>query len=172
MGDEDREEAAFVMRVGTPETLNPAAALARVDEAIQSAARRAADKGVMPPPGERFDWLTLGQTPERPAGTGFKRVRPTSVLSAIPRKNRRAEVVCSTEGPRPRVVAIVYPAAVPVDRCEVETEHGTPCPVGSDFVVMCACGATHRVDGARLRSALMALQARSGRVPTLDVADL
>lgn len=122
------------------------------------------------PPSIRDDWERENQTPDHPGGTGFRRVRPKSVLSQLPRSARRAEIVCFRLDGRPRVVAIVYPRAGSLDRCRVLTEHGG-CWVGGDELVFCACGYQHLINGAKLRSALLALP-RSGKVPTLDVASL
>lgn len=101
----------------------------------------------------------------------MRRVRPKSVLAQLPRSARRAELVCTRGNARtPRVVAIVYPRDVSLDRAEVLTEH-KGCPVGADVLVFCACGTNHLVDGGRLRSVLLALP-QSRKTPAIDVADL
>lgn len=153
------------MWMGTPEE-------AEAWERQRRIAERVASRPPQAPLSERYDWERTDRTPEHPGGTGMKRVRPRSVLSRIPRSMRLAEVVCAAAGGRPRVVAVVYPRGVPVERCEVETEHGNPCPVGTNTVLFCACGVRHNIDGGRLRSALLALPPTARKTPTLDVGGL
>lgn len=105
------------------------------------------------------------------ADDAMQRVRPSSVLPHVRRSQRRAEIVCAEGDGRPHVLAVVYPVGVPLDRCEVATDDGGV-RFGSDLDADCRCGRRHHVNGARLRSALMALPTRSGRVPTVDVRTL
>ena len=157
---EDRDGPLWI---GTPEE---AAAWERQRRIAASIASRPPQE----PLNERYDWERLNQSPEHPGGTGMRRVRPKSVLAQIPRSMRIAEIVCTAKAGPPRVVAIVYPAGVPLDRAELLTEH-EGAPVGANALVFCKCGVRHLIDGARLRSKLMALS--DGRkVPGVDVRDV
>ena len=94
--------------------------------------------------------------------------RDSALTDAPPRAERRAELVCRRKGGRPGVFAVIHPA----QGRELVHAAGALFIVGEDFNALCPCGDWHHVDGARLRSALVPLRPRSGRVPTVDVAQL
>ncbi len=93
------------------------------------------------------------------------------VLRGIPRAQRRAELLCANRsGRRPYVLAVVttWPEGVRGSVVTVNPDEVFGV-LGHDFRVECPCGMTHEVDGGRLRSAVLSLDGRARKTPTLDV---
>ena len=103
----------------------------------------------------------------------LKRLRPKAVpANMMPRRMRRAELVCAAAGDRPMVLAVVYPRDVPANKLQVlEMMPGaSSLSLGADFTVVCRCGSRHKVDGVRLRAEVLATFAGSNAVPVIDVS--
>lgn len=121
----------------------------------------------------------LGRTYSWPAAERVEklhrggRVRP-DVLRGIPRAKRRAELLCANRsGRRPYVLALVTTSPEGARGSVITVNPDEVFGVlGHDFRVECPCGMTHEVDGGRLRSAVLALDGRARKTPTLDVFDV
>lgn len=96
------------------------------------------------------------------------RLRPRTDKLKLSRSMRRAEVVCTEAGERPMLLAIVYPRDVPADRLQVLTQNGGS-QLGRDVTLPCRCGTDHRVNGAKLRVAVLSNPVTRGKVPRIDV---
>jgi hypothetical protein len=96
------------------------------------------------------------------------RPSPSKLHRQISRAQRRAEIVCHGAGARPALIAIIYPRNAPADRLAVLTWEGRS-TLGRDLEVWCRCGVTHRLDGGRLRGAVLATNGTGTRTPTIDV---
>jgi hypothetical protein len=98
------------------------------------------------------------------------RVRPAaSRLDRIPRSRRVAEIICHRTRQRPALVGIVIGSRDAGRVVLSEQIGGDRSQVGQDVLAPCRCGVDHVIDGAKLRSALLALPAKNRRVPRIDV---
>lgn len=88
----------------------------------------------------------------------------------VPRKQRRAEVVCRRDSGRPpHLLAVVYPRGASLDALRVNNgQHSIG--LGADFTAICPCGHRHAVNGGKLRSAVAA--GSPDRLLVLGVSDL
>ena len=109
----------------------------------------------------------IGDTPD-----DLKRLRPKAVpANMMPRRMRRAELVCTAAGDRPMLLAVVYPRDAPANALQVEMQGGVgSASLGADFSVVCRCGSEHKVDGVRLRAEVLATFVGSNAVPVIDVS--
>ena len=101
----------------------------------------------------------------------LKRQRPKAVpANMMPRRMRRADLVCTAAGDKPMVLAVVYPRDAPANKLQVLEMQGATLGLGADFTVACRCGSQHKVDGVRLRAEVLATFAGSNVVPVIDVS--
>jgi hypothetical protein len=107
----------------------------------------------------------------RDSDTG-RRTRPAARrLADIPRSARTAEIICHRTGHhQPAQVGLVIG---PRDAGHVLLSEPTAGgPIGQDILAPCRCGLDHVIDGGKLRSALLALRAKKGWAPRIDVATI
>lgn len=100
---------------------------------------------------------------------GRRQRSPLAAVRRVPRKDRRAELVCDRGGQPAHLLAVVYPRAVPADALRVNTGRSSV-GLGADFTVVCPCGLRHEVDGGRLRSAVAGGDAH--RLTVVRVSDV